>query len=378
MEGPTSSSAIFYGSLSVHLGVFLLLRTYPYWESIIGIKIFIITVGLITSIIASFISKIQSTVKTQIAYSSIAQIGIMFIEVALGWHVLALIHFAGNAFLRTYQLLVSPSVLGYLVHDMFFNFQPNLSKSKSTILGKIKNTIYILSVKEWNLDKFLMNVLWNPFKWLGKHLDILNHKLVQVLLGIIFILGIFCELNQANIPIEIFELLPEVYSFLALLLILKTFAERGSAIRAWFTIIVAQLFLTLSIALLNEDFGNNHMAIYLSGTVASSIVGFMALYRIKYLEKTINLNQHSGHVYEHPKTAFVFLIACLGLIGLPFTPTFVGIDILFSHIHKHEIIHIVFTTLSFLVIEVAILRIYSRLFLGQHTKKYHPIAYRSS
>ena len=35
MEGPTSSSAIFYGSLSVHLGVFLLLRTYTYWNSIV-------------------------------------------------------------------------------------------------------------------------------------------------------------------------------------------------------------------------------------------------------------------------------------------------------------------------------------------------------
>ena len=35
MEGPTTSSAIFYGSLSVHLGVFLLIRTYAYWESIV-------------------------------------------------------------------------------------------------------------------------------------------------------------------------------------------------------------------------------------------------------------------------------------------------------------------------------------------------------
>ena len=38
MEGPTSSSAIFYGSLSVHIGVFLLLRTHPFWESIPWMK----------------------------------------------------------------------------------------------------------------------------------------------------------------------------------------------------------------------------------------------------------------------------------------------------------------------------------------------------
>ena len=35
MEGPTTSSAIFYGSLSVHIGVFLLLRTHPFWEDML-------------------------------------------------------------------------------------------------------------------------------------------------------------------------------------------------------------------------------------------------------------------------------------------------------------------------------------------------------
>lgn len=98
MEGPTTSSAIFYGSLSVHIGVFVLLRTYPFWENIAIIKIGVVLIGLFTSIIATSIALVQSSVKTQIAYSSIAQIGIMFIEVALGFHNLALLHFAGNAF----------------------------------------------------------------------------------------------------------------------------------------------------------------------------------------------------------------------------------------------------------------------------------------
>src|SRR5215211_478052 len=42
MEGPTSSSAIFYGSLSIHIGVFVLLRTYPFWQDMISIKILLI------------------------------------------------------------------------------------------------------------------------------------------------------------------------------------------------------------------------------------------------------------------------------------------------------------------------------------------------
>ena len=154
MEGPTSSSAIFYGSLSIHIGVFVLLRTYPFWQDMLWMKIIIIIVGVLTAIIATLIARVQPTVKTQIAYASAAQIGIMFVEVALGFHILALIHFAGNAFLRTYQLLVSPSVLNYLVHHQYFHHKPN----SATGNNKWMNTIYTLSIKEWNIDRILISL----------------------------------------------------------------------------------------------------------------------------------------------------------------------------------------------------------------------------
>src|SRR3990167_9121785 len=67
MEGPTSSSAIFYGALSVHMGLFLLLRTYPLWDDSVLLKIAIAVVGLVTAIVASSIARVQSSIKTQIA-----------------------------------------------------------------------------------------------------------------------------------------------------------------------------------------------------------------------------------------------------------------------------------------------------------------------
>src|SRR5882762_2594452 len=103
MEGPTPSSAIFYGSLAVHLGVFLLMRTFPFWEQQLSVRIFIGVLGLATTIITTGIARVQSSIKSQIAYASIAQIGLIFIETAAGYESLALFHFAGNAFLRTYQ-----------------------------------------------------------------------------------------------------------------------------------------------------------------------------------------------------------------------------------------------------------------------------------
>ena len=132
----------FYGSLSVHIGVFLLLRTYPFWEDMLWAKIAIIVIGALTGIIATLIARVQPTVKTQIAYSSAAQIGIMFIEVALGFHILALVHFAGNAFLRTYQLLVSPSVLNYLVHHQYFHYHPPAKQACIKTTGSFIYTGY--------------------------------------------------------------------------------------------------------------------------------------------------------------------------------------------------------------------------------------------
>lgn len=378
MEGPTTSSAIFYGSLSVHIGVFLLLRTYPYWESLPVIKILIILTGGFTCLIANGIAKVQSSVKTQIAYSSIAQIGLMFIEVALGFHNLALIHFTGNAALRTYQLLVSPSVLSYLVHDMFFSFKPKKQINSNSLATKIKNTLYILSVKEWNIDFLHYHVLWNPFKWFGKQLGFLNSKTAIFLLTVVYGLGLYCYFFQENFHLYFIDSLPLFFCFFGLVIILKAFSERGDALRAWCFAIAGQLYIALSITLLNENFGQNHILIYMSGAVIAAVVGYICLVKIKTIDNDIALNRFHGYTYEQPMLGFIFLLSCLGLVGLPFTPTFIGVDLLFSHIHKHQELLVIITALSFVFVELSIIRIYARVFLGQHKKADHAIAYRSS
>ena len=378
MEGPTTSSSIFYGSLSVHLGAFLLLRTFPYWESMFFFKVLIIAIGLGTSFIAANIARVQSTVKTQIAYASITQIGLIFIEVALGFHTLALIHFAGNAFLRTYQLLVSPSVLSYLNHDMVFHFKAAKQSESRSFLTRLKNSFYVWSIKEWNLDNFLHRYLWSPFKWLGNVFAFFQSKLSIVLLSIIFVFGLYSNFFQENIPAGVYSYLPVVFSFVCLVLVLNAFTERKDARKAWTTIFSAQLFMTLSIALYHEGFGFQQILMFLSGALICYLTGYFCLQRIEVLDREVDLDRFHGHVYEHPVLAFIFLVACLGIVGFPFTPTFIGIDVLFSHVHKQEIMLIFFIALSFIFMELAVLRMYARIFMGQHKKPYHPIAFRSS
>jgi NADH-quinone oxidoreductase subunit L len=375
MEGPTTSSAIFYGSLSVHIGVFILLRTYPFWESITAIKVIVIVLGLLTALIATGIARVQSTVKTQIAYSSIAQIGIIFVEVALGFHVLALIHFAGNAFLRTYQLLVSPSVLSYLTHDQFYNFKPGSRDSSNAGFKKIMYSLYVLNIREWDLDFIIHRLFWNPFKLIGRSVKFLANRITWIVLALVYGFGLYYFFTHQKAAFHLY--LPYVFAFLGLILILKAFAERGDARRSFMMVFASQFFIAFSIAL-NTQFELNQIAIYLSGGIVSAVVGYICLSKIRLIDQDIDLDKFHGYAIEKPKVALIFLIACLGLVAFPITPAFIGFDILLTHIHQDQIILILCLSLCFVFIELSILRIYARIFLGQHKKAYHPIAFRSS
>lgn len=111
MEGPTPSSAIFYGALSVHLGAYLLLRVSPLLDVSFPLRIAVIAVGLASAIFGVYTARVQTDVKSALAYASLTQMGIIVIEIGLGFRYLALVHIIGHALLRTLQLLRAPSLL---------------------------------------------------------------------------------------------------------------------------------------------------------------------------------------------------------------------------------------------------------------------------
>jgi NADH-quinone oxidoreductase subunit L len=377
MEGPTPSTAIFYGSLSVHLGIFLLLRTFPFWEHQLSVRIIIGVLGMATAVVTTGIARVQSSVKSQIAYSSIAQIGLIFIEVAAGFENLAMFHFAGNAFLRTYQLLVSPSVVTYLIREQFYNYNPRQRTIEDSFSKKMEYSLYMLCIKEFNLDSFMYRYLWNPLKWAGKKLDFLTVNNVVLFFVPVYIIGLFSVYNKEMISGEVQESLPLVFSVIGLLMVMKSFSERKHARLSWLLIIMNHFWVALAISF-NESFTFDQVHIYLSGIAVSGLLGFLCLRWLKFHEGSIDLDQFHGHSYKHPKMAFVFLLACLGASGFPITPTFIGEDLMFSHIHEDQIFFAFVVSLSFIIDGLSIIRIYARVFLGPHVKSQYDMAYRSS
>jgi NAD(P)H-quinone oxidoreductase subunit 5 len=111
MEGPTPSSAIFYGALSVHLGAYLLLRVSPLLDASPILAGSVVALGAATALHATLTARVQTDIKSALAYASLTQVGIIVVEIGLGLRYLALIHIIGHASLRTLQFLRAPTLL---------------------------------------------------------------------------------------------------------------------------------------------------------------------------------------------------------------------------------------------------------------------------
>jgi NADH:ubiquinone oxidoreductase subunit 5 (subunit L)/multisubunit Na+/H+ antiporter MnhA subunit len=113
MEGPTPSSALFYGAVSIHAGLFLLLRVWPVLEVSIVARTVGVAVGLATALYAAAVVRVHTDAKGALAHATLAQVGLILAEICLGWTTLALVHLVCHAFLRLGQYLKAPNT----IHD---------------------------------------------------------------------------------------------------------------------------------------------------------------------------------------------------------------------------------------------------------------------
>ena len=143
MEGPTPSSAIFYGAISVHLGAYLLLRSRPLLDQAPGVATLVVLVGLVSAFHGTLVGRASADAKSSIAYASLTQLGLIFVEIGLGFPHLATWHIVGHSLVRTLQFLRAPSMLREH-HQMFAAAGGQLEPT-----GKVYEGILPLSVQRW-------------------------------------------------------------------------------------------------------------------------------------------------------------------------------------------------------------------------------------
>ena len=186
MEGPTPSSAVFYGALSVHLGAFLLLRVSPLLDTSPPLCAVIVAFGLITAAYAYLAGRVQTDIKSALAFASLLQVGIIVTEIGLGFRYVALIHILGHACLRTLQFVRAPSLLlDYrMLEDAIGQHLPkrtSLWYRFST--GRDLGWLYRMGIERGYLDRSLLSYFVAPFVRAFRWCDALEHRWTDFLAG---------------------------------------------------------------------------------------------------------------------------------------------------------------------------------------------------
>lgn len=364
MEGPTTSSAIFYGALSIHAGLFLLLKFRLFFSVNPELNFYIAIMGAITVIYALLKSRIQTDVKSTLAYATVAQVGLMYIEFALGLYTLVVFHMVSNAILKAYQFLRSPSNIHHF-HDLEkLNYRP------LALTGKWFNVFpKALRVKSYQMvyHNFGLTLLWERFVFPVRSVFSQFQQRVDEQLTLIYqrfpwvsnliVLGSAVPIMSALLYIEAYHPSFSFYfteSFLFFALLCSVLSLKHSTISHYLTYIKSSYFFLSAAALL--FFGKLSSL----DTAAYFLTNFFALLIlevfIRYLSNRLALSDIRNYLGIGRRYRYMNMLGMLILLLLTFTPgfaSFVVFDIVLEDFFEKSIV----LMLVFLVINT--LNVYS-------------------
>ena len=114
MEGPTPVSALIHAATMVTAGVYLIVRTHPLFELAPHVQDLAAGLGALTIVMAGLIALVQTDIKRVIAYSTMSQIGYMFLGAGIGAYASAMFHLMTHAFFKALLFLAA----GIVIHAL--------------------------------------------------------------------------------------------------------------------------------------------------------------------------------------------------------------------------------------------------------------------
>ncbi len=117
MAGPTPVSALIHAATMVTSGVFLLTRLNPLFEKAGAADDVIAWVGIATALVAALAAVAQNDIKKVLAYSTVSQLGYMFLAIGTGVFTAAIFHMITHAFFKALLFLGSGSVIHSMDHE---------------------------------------------------------------------------------------------------------------------------------------------------------------------------------------------------------------------------------------------------------------------
>jgi NADH-quinone oxidoreductase subunit L len=117
MAGPTPTSALIHAATMVTAGVYLIARTHVIYSLSPTAQLAVAVVGAVTLVAAGFAALTQDDIKRILAYSTVSQIGYMFLGLGVGAWTAAIFHFMTHAFFKALLFLASGMVITSMHHE---------------------------------------------------------------------------------------------------------------------------------------------------------------------------------------------------------------------------------------------------------------------
>jgi NADH-quinone oxidoreductase subunit L len=117
MAGPTPTSALIHAATMVTAGVYLIARTHVLFSLAPAVQYLVAAVGAVTLLLAAFSALVQRDIKRVLAYSTISQIGYMFLALGVGAWSAAIFHFMVHAFFKSLLFLGAGAVILAMHHE---------------------------------------------------------------------------------------------------------------------------------------------------------------------------------------------------------------------------------------------------------------------
>jgi NADH-quinone oxidoreductase subunit L len=128
MAGPTPVSALIHAATMVTAGVYMCVRSNAIYQLADGVSMFVAIIGAATAIFAATIAIAQNDIKKVLAYSTVSQLGYMFLAVGLGAYTAAVFHLMTHAFFKALLFLGSGSVIHAMGGEQDMSFMGGLKK----------------------------------------------------------------------------------------------------------------------------------------------------------------------------------------------------------------------------------------------------------
>jgi formate hydrogenlyase subunit 3/multisubunit Na+/H+ antiporter MnhD subunit len=172
MEGPTPSSAAFYGAVMVHAGVFLVLLLRPLFEHAPLAMEMLVLVGTATAVYGWLAGLTQADVKSSLIFAASAQLGLMFLECGLGLWNLAAWHLCAHAVVRGYQMFTAPSLMHIIRDNPAAPVAPAIARQRWA---------YVVSLQRLWLEQFADWTVVKPTQRLARDLQHFDDRIGRLI-----------------------------------------------------------------------------------------------------------------------------------------------------------------------------------------------------